>query len=499
MRFLAKLDKSIQFLLSICVGFFLLRIPSLFEPYWYGDEAIYQVMARCMNSGRILFSQVWDNKPPLLYILYAFYDGNQFSIRFVSLLFGLASVVFLFFLSQKLFTKNRAVYITTTIFAILFGLPLIEGNIANAENFFILPVLIGMYLLITHSNPLPQRIKSETKKHTSLLLSGTILGIAFLFKIVTVFDFAAALVIVFFLQNAATNSLSQIVQTVLFHKKQYIQLIAGFLLPLGISLLYFLMRGALTDYLAASFSGNVGYVGYNNAFIIPQGLLFIKMMLLGMFITSLFVFRKKLPQGLQILLIWLAFSVFSTFFAQRPYPHYLIVLLPALSLLIGSMYEFATLKKQLALITAAVLLLILCVFRIDKYKEPFTYYANFLAYASHLKSTESYHNYFDGNTNNWYDIADYIKLHTNRNDIIFVWANSPQIYYLSETLPPGRYVVGYHIAYNKEHEDETKRAMEKNPPKYLVISDDFPYYPFSLVGYRYKATIADSEIYEKVY
>ena len=68
MKLLARLEKShsFWFLLIISSLFFLLRLPSLFEPYWYGDEGIYQAVAMLVNNGAHLYSGAWENKPPLL-------------------------------------------------------------------------------------------------------------------------------------------------------------------------------------------------------------------------------------------------------------------------------------------------------------------------------------------------------------------------------------------------------------------------------------------------
>ena len=57
--------KGIWWLFAICLVFVILRIPSLIEPYWYGDEGIYQVVGHAINSGEILYKDIWDNKPPL--------------------------------------------------------------------------------------------------------------------------------------------------------------------------------------------------------------------------------------------------------------------------------------------------------------------------------------------------------------------------------------------------------------------------------------------------
>ena len=49
--------------------FLILRLPSLFEPYWYADEGIYLTIGNALRRGEILYSQIHDNKPPFYTIL----------------------------------------------------------------------------------------------------------------------------------------------------------------------------------------------------------------------------------------------------------------------------------------------------------------------------------------------------------------------------------------------------------------------------------------------
>src|SRR5579872_491115 len=150
MKLLAKLQQSTDFwfLLITSFFFFLFRLPSFFEPYWYGDEGVYEVLGFGMRHGRLLYQGIWDNKPPLLYLIYALFDGNQPYVKFFSFVVGLLAVYAFFALSNLLFQSKKAVYTTTIIFTLLLGLPFLEGNIANAENFMVLPSVLSMYLVI---------------------------------------------------------------------------------------------------------------------------------------------------------------------------------------------------------------------------------------------------------------------------------------------------------------------------------------------------------------
>lgn len=192
MKVLDRLEKSIAFwyLLAISCVFFLLRFPSLFEPYWYGDEGVYQTLGLAMNNGSLLYQGIWDNKPPLLYMLYSFLGSDQFAVRLASLVFGVLSIVVFFKLANKIFEHTKVALFSTAFFAFVFGSPLLEGNIANAENFMVLPILTSALILLN----IKETVDRQNKNIGLFFLSGIVLGLAFLFKIVALFDFAAFLI-----------------------------------------------------------------------------------------------------------------------------------------------------------------------------------------------------------------------------------------------------------------------------------------------------------------
>ena len=144
-----KLEKTIEvwFLLGLSFLFFLLRLPSLFEPYWYGDEGIYEVIGVALRHGRLLYRDIWNNKPPLLYLIYAAFNGDQLYVKLASLLSGILALILFFYLAKKLFQNIKLSLFLTTRPSQSFGIPLLEGNIANAEN-FMLPLSLVSALLI---------------------------------------------------------------------------------------------------------------------------------------------------------------------------------------------------------------------------------------------------------------------------------------------------------------------------------------------------------------
>ena len=50
----------------------LLRVPSLLEPFWHGDEGVYMAVGQALLKDLSLYTGAFDNKPPAIYLLSAF-------------------------------------------------------------------------------------------------------------------------------------------------------------------------------------------------------------------------------------------------------------------------------------------------------------------------------------------------------------------------------------------------------------------------------------------
>ena len=485
MKLFSRLEKSksFWFLLIISVVFFFLRWPSLFEPYWYGDEGIYQAVGMLINNGQSLYSGAWDNKPPLLYVLYAIFNSDQFALRVLSLFFGLFSVWAFYFIVKRLLPKSKyAVIISTSIYVFAFGTRLIEGNIANAENFMLLPILISAYIIVSGDY-----IKKAWHFRFHLL-SGFFMSLAFLTKIVAVFDFMALL---FFILIDHEKDLKD------KFGNRALPFILGFVLPTIVTLGYFFLTNNFKDAINGFLFSNVGYVGYGNEFIIPQGLLYIKAGLLAAFLGFVFWKRKKIPRNVLFASAWFAFSLFSAFFAQRPYTHYLIMLLPSFCLMVGTIIEEKKTRILLIIFLVAGYLAIINTFNLKG--KIIQHYTNLIAFCSDKKDVASYQAFFDGNTPRDYDLARYIKANTTSDESIFIWGNNAQVYKLADKTPIMRYTVAYHITNYPTGLSEMENAIRTKSPKLIIVMPNVPEFPMNLASYEEKIDIRGVKIYEKIF
>lgn len=477
MRILKGLEVSTEFWFVIITSFFffLLRLPSLFEPLWYGDEGIYQVIGASLNNGKLLYQEIFDNKPPLLYWLYTIFASDQFTIRLVSLIFGVLSVVVFFLLSKKCFenTKGKIHFLSSFAFAVLFGLPTLEGNIANAENFMLLPILASAFFIV------------NKKKY---FLAGLLLGVAFLFKIVAIFDFAAFFIFYFIINfNSFKKNITPLM------------IIMGFFLPIFAVSLIFLLNNTFLDFIRAVFLTNISYVSYGNKIGGTPLLLFVKFIILGSFTLYVFTKRKKFSKTAIFIFIWFAFSLFNALFSQRPYIHYTLVLVPSLCLMIGLILLNKKYKKIIAIFFLIALVVLIKVFGIPGFSKSMNYYQNFISYIRGQNSMAQYQAFFDKNTPFDYEIARFIKPKIEKKDTIFVWGNNAQLYQLVGVVAPTKYVVAYHILSYKDGITNTKITLEKTKPKFIVVMSQESTIPFSLINYSKKININKTTIYERIF
>lgn len=438
--------------LILGITVFFLRLPSCFEPFTYGDEGIYLTLGQAIRRGLILYKDIHDNKPPLLYLLAAA-AGNFSYYRAILFFWSFITIYFFYKLSILLFKNKNAQIISTFIFAILISIHTFEGNVGNAENFMMLPTIGGFYLLL------------KARKWQNYFFAGILFSLATLFKVPAAFDFVAALVfvLILFLSKKNKNHSLFIIHYSLF--------ICGFLIPILATFAYYASKNALSFYLSAAFFQNLPYL---SSWIpdkpkigsLPLPLLIRTLIVLG-FLLIVFKLRKKISPTAKLILVYFPFALFAALLSSRPYPHYLLQVIPPLSLSSGLIIS-KNKEKIIPFVLTTFFIFSFLYFKFWHYPN-ISYYQNFYQFILGKKSKEDYLNYFGRHTKFIYQIGKYIKSHTSPQEKIFIWGNQPSIYAIAERLPVGRYTVAYHIADFNAYR-ETIEVLIKNPPSYIIVS-----------------------------
>jgi Dolichyl-phosphate-mannose-protein mannosyltransferase len=120
----------------------LLRIPSFLEPHWYTDEGGAAAAAKALLSGRVLYSQIWSNKPPLhlwtVALDVGLLGGSEAGLHVLTLVSGALTLAAVAYLVRPLFGHRRAVAALFLV-AVLLGAPLFDAELAVPESFLIAP------------------------------------------------------------------------------------------------------------------------------------------------------------------------------------------------------------------------------------------------------------------------------------------------------------------------------------------------------------------------
>jgi hypothetical protein len=468
-----------KWLFVLLIVIFVLRIPSLFEPYSYGDEMIYLTLGEGVRQGVTLYSDLHDNKPPLLYFTAAL-AGNLFWFKSLLALWNLASIVLFWKLTEILLKKKyKSQRLATILFAIFTTLPLFEGNIANAEIFMVGFTLIGILLALR-----------DKLTPFTIIGSGICISLAALFKIPAAFDALAIL----FLWATSVNILKR--KDFVLIVKRYALFTLGFGIPFIAVLAWYASRGALSDYVAAALMQNVGYLSSwrpddvqksfveRNAPLITRGLV----MLTGLLI--LFVKRKSLSSTFIVTSAWVLSSTFAATLSERPYPHYMIQVVPSVAILFAMLIYNKT--KEQVYVFFPLLIAVLAPFYYKFWYYPSVpYYKSFIQYATGGSTQAQYFDTFNTRVNRNYKIAKIVATNTKQTDTVFVWEDSPTIYALSKRLPPIKFAAGYHINEFADKKDILDQIIANKPVMIVTMPEAIPFEGLEFVLSRHYA-IADT-------
>jgi hypothetical protein len=362
LKLLKKIDEECEKYVEIFVLWLtivILRIPNFFEPYWYGDEAIYLTLGIGLRKGLRLYTDIIDHKTPLIY--YLAMVPNQFYFRLLNLGWMLATSALFFLVAKSLFKKTKLAFASSFVFVLLTTLPWLEGHIPNGELFVLGFVMAGLWLLTkTHlwQNFLAGRARKAlimAPKETLFLLgSGILFGLGVLTKVPALLDFGTALLICWFALVTAwtTKTIRQAErwQVLWQFLVKFAWLFLGLLIPIALSIVYFISRGSGQDYLNFGLLYNFRYAGSWQLNLTNPLLEFLftlpgKLITMAGIIVTLSFWKKFTPR-FQLLGGWLALALFATLLSNRNYPHYFIQLVPPAALLLVELWQASRKRMQ---------------------------------------------------------------------------------------------------------------------------------------------------------
>lgn len=472
----------------------LLRLPTLLEPPWYGDEGIFAAVAAQMNRGSALYKETFDNKPPLIYLIYALpfalFGPKLWLVKLLALLSVAATQVLLYKFARRLAGRNAAL-VSTALFGLSASLPLLESSLALTET-FLLPLTTSAFYL-AYSKP------------KFIIWVGFLISLSFLLKPIFLIE-----------------GISLFIYVLLFSKinfKQKIAFLIGLIILPIVWAGYFWLIGSFPDFLFASILFYTGYLQWTPAAAQSPFALLAKLSLptLGWATLWILYYRQLIPHTRQtrsiiLILFWVLASWTAALFSGRPYNHYLIETLPATILAFTSLIFLKGNRKEILLrIGLAVIVLYLAsqtarVFptfaSLDNLPSVTRYYQNFWDFIRGQKDQAAYNTAFDATVNRNLRLVTYLSSHTQATEPVYIWGEAPWIYALAPIINPSRYVVSFHVLEIRPAKEQTLRELTARPPTLFVVINSLDSFKelrlFLYQNYRLRTTLEDAQIWERL-
>ncbi|GEM_PF-741279 len=442
----------------------------------FRDEGGYGYIAQVMQHGGLLYRDVVDIKPPGIYVLYyiaqmLFGWGAGPGVRLFASLICLLTLPFLYLITRRMASSNAGL-----VAALLFGLitpsPRLMGCFAFCEVFMFLPIVAAFYLFLV---ALGER---GMKSHIYFIISGFLIGVAFMIKPVALF----------FLFPPCAYALLRYQDA---KEKQNIHgmalFLGGFAFSMALLFLWLIMNGLLADFYEVNVKFNSVFTSsYPDEINTTYGgrlLRSFRAQLIGnnemlfLLILSLlyWIAGPRTEKNHRIMLVlWFLTALAGVCMTGRFYLHYYLLLLPALA--ISSALTFHHLMQKASRGAGAFLFFVSVVFLV--------YYGNYMSpFLFSYSPTEKAMNIFNDENNVYAEkLGEYLRAHTGESDTIFVWGMEFQVYFYARRLCSTRHYNLYNIivlATSREpvarellrhYQDETIADFKRTPPRYLIIT-----------------------------
>jgi hypothetical protein len=429
------------------------------------DEGEYAYAGQLMLQGIPPYKLAYNMKFPGTYAAYAvimsIFGQTILGIHLGLLVVNAATVALIFLLGRRLVNSTVGIAAATS-YAVLSVSPSVLGLAAHATNFVMLPVLGGTLLILKLS-------KSERHAFERLFASGLLFGIGALMKQ------PALLFIPFGAIHLLRNDVQQRFTPKTILLRNLIFGIAA-ILPLGITCLILWYTGVFDKFWFWTIDYARQYGSLVPLTLAPQ--IFFKSakgvigagwtiwMLAGIGVVA-GLWDQRTRVSTIFLLSFLLFSALALCPGFYFREHYFILVLPAVSLLVG--VAITNLSHVMAGRMMVMRFIPLLLFG-AALSLPILLRKTFFFEASPVQACQIIYgpNPFAESVK----IADYLRENTSRDDTIAVLGSEPQIYFYSQRHSATAYIYTYGLMepqkYAQQMQQEMIHEIERARPKYLI-------------------------------
>ncbi len=413
------------------------------------DEGVYSYIAWRMNYGEMPYTDIFDHKPPGIYLIYKVaYDlfGYHFvSIRFFTIFYVILIMLAVFLLARRV-SGGRAGYIAAGIYSLYQSSVLLRGIGSNAEIFMSLPVLLSAYFFAGKGK----------NSYWEAAFSGVLLAAAVFIKQMAVFLIPAYV-------------LFAIIRKIKIKKMIYF--FSGFILIAALVAAWLYLNGALRDFVESGVLFNYFYLkSVNETFLSERamaaaGNFFSEswMLLLAAAWFAYVAVREKSGYAVFLLLFAILFLFFSIAALGWKRPHYYLAVYPLLCVSAGAAVNSLYMSVKRAwrhVIVFAVMCALVAVFACRNA----LFYGMPPALVSHAQYNKT--EFVDSLI-----MSGVINTLKEEGSTLFVWTANPEIYFYTKIRCRFRLisVTTDYFSYDPEGVAEVLIKAGQNRPDFFVL------------------------------
>lgn len=496
-----------------------MRIPSFFEWWWHGDESIYMVIGQQMARGSMLYVDIWDHKPPFIYIIYSlsalFFGNSMVSIRILSFMASLISILGAL-IAARYILKMRiaALYLLSLLLLVGWGI-LFDATTFNGEHVFVPLLIISYVLLCLGLSRLPLKQfyskqantlleKASNNKSISALvtplvtlsIAGVCASLALITKVHALVELIPVAGVIWLIYISNIFDITK-PASILTNKHTLARVSLG-IGVYGLSILsapiivwiYAVIHNVQGEFWYAIWEYNTleyvsNYINILGILVTPT--VFFGTILAGIMLSIAYIVLKHAQkQPYLVLLAWSASSIVAILLSGRPYPHYVLQAVVPVSMLtvyianilynayahqkryifIQSLYVFCA----IALITTSLHTFSDGNWRLTDLN--LTHYT--VGFSSFVTGTSSLEEYRRGNNSYSYDtvkeVQGLINAYSQSTDTVYIISNNASLYLFAEREPALKWVVDYHLP-SSEFFNQYHKAIQNDAALIIVHKD----------------------------
>ncbi|MGD0833127.1 MAG: glycosyltransferase family 39 protein [Candidatus Dormibacteria bacterium] len=408
-----------------------LRLPSFFEPHWYTDEAGYVATARSMLQGKTLYTQIWNNKPPLhlwtVALVIKFLGTSEAALHSLTFVSGLLTLAAVAYACDRVLGRRRTA-IALLVAAVLLGTPILDAELLLPESLLIAPVTwAGAILLRRFAAP------DERDWPRWPIAVGALVAVAIAYQQTAV---AEACAFGFILLVTSRGNWRRFAAYAITVSALTVAWLIPTVLSAGLSTASYALVGFYVHFTQGNFAGTAGLLLH----LVPIVVAFSLLVLCAWF-------RRHDRDPTWALWFWAGAALLVPSIARQPYPHYLLPSAVPVAMAICSLRPLRSRGVSLTQrLTAAGLIagtaLVLPAAAVTGFNwipwpgisdlSLATYYGGAVLVATGAQSDQSWENEFDLRVGEDRAAADWITGHGLQGTSAVIWSADAWLYSISD-------------------------------------------------------------------